>query len=137
MIVHLEVRNFIYICMKPGVARDLESINKQDNLFRVIFARGEQIPDRFSFENSQSIEIRENTIINAKTINHCYLDSKILRIVIVVKYERVDENQNNEMLLPEMMVRPIANTNTDELDLFGDDDDELGLLTGDFVSYNG
>ena len=94
----MEVKNFIFICLKPGIVQDIESIEKQDNSFIVIFTKNDQIPDRSHYETSQSIEITKDTVLNARTIKDGFLDSPIHRIKIKVKIEKVTENENNAML---------------------------------------
>lgn len=130
------MKNFIFICLKPGIVQDIESLEKQDNSFVVIFTREGQIPDRNHYETSQSVEITRDTVLNARTIKDGFLDSPIHRIKIKVKIEKVDETQNNAMLHPDMMIRPLANTNSEEKFMF-DDNDEFDFLSNDFVSYNG
>lgn len=130
------MKNFIFIYLKPGALRDLDSIENQDNSFLVIFTRNDQVPDRNHYERSRSIEVNQDTVLNARTIKDGYLDSPILRIKIAVQYERVDDGQNNGLLLPDIMVRPLVKTNSDDLDLFNDTE-ELDFMASDFVSYHG
>lgn len=130
------MKNSIFIYLKPGALRDLDSIENQDNSFLVIFTRNDQVPDRNHYERSRSIEVNQDTVLNARTIKDGYLDSPILRIKIAVQYERVDDGQNNGLLLPDIMVRPLVKTNSDDLDLFNDTE-ELDFMASDFVSYHG
>ena len=111
-------------------------MDQQDNLFTVIFTRNDQIPTKSNFEVSQSIEIDQDSVLNARTIRDGFLDSEILRIKVRVKYERGAPNEEVALLHPEMMIRPHITTNSDELDMFNEVE-ELDFLENDFISYNG
>ena len=123
--MELGVKNFIYLSFKP-------SDGEKGSI--VIYTSNGSIPTWKNYKCDQTIDIKQDSRLLARTVKHGMLDSDILEVIITIKIDRTAENKN--MNHPEEMERPIFTSNTDEGFDF-DNSDGLWFQDNAFESYHG
>ena len=110
----------------------MSNLDKPDTSFIVIYTEDGSVPNRMNYKCSESVDIREDCDLHARTIKQGFLDSDILKVRIRVKANQ----QVNEVQHPEMMIRPNVTSHSEDKFLF-DGYDDFFFGAGGFESYHG